>query len=216
VTRTNIFLGRIDQGLAAERLGDHVALETQRALRRLRREDFVQTELIVASVREWNTLIHLAGCDVFTAPCAVLRALLEQREVGAEAIASQLGASYEDRLGIGAEALAALGPQGAARLYRIEPELIQFLRELREHPEDTAWHDGDALYKRFDAAGMGDLFHAPTADERGELRQSKLPRLDGELIGRVALDTHFSLLANADFAIAQEQIDAAIAERVGE
>ena len=47
-------------------------LEAQRALRRLRRETGTKTQLIVASIREWQTLFRVAGCDVFTAPCSVL------------------------------------------------------------------------------------------------------------------------------------------------
>jgi transaldolase len=43
VTRTNIFMGRLNQGFHASLLGEHVAVEAQRALRRLRREHGVKT-----------------------------------------------------------------------------------------------------------------------------------------------------------------------------
>jgi transaldolase len=52
VTRTNIFMGRLDQGLKAELLGAHVALETQRMLQRLRQNPGIKTQLIVASLRD--------------------------------------------------------------------------------------------------------------------------------------------------------------------
>ena len=76
--------------------------------------------------------------------------------------------------------------------------------------------DGEALLRRFESAGFADLFHAPSAGERDELAQGKLPRLDGTLVERVPLDTHYSLLANADFARAQDEIDEAIAKRLDE
>ena len=56
---------------ALPRLGDHAAdpdtrtLFSQiRALRRLRRETSAKTQLIVASIREWQSLVRVAGWDV--------------------------------------------------------------------------------------------------------------------------------------------------------
>jgi transaldolase len=63
VTRTNIFMGRLNQGLRAERVGEHVDLEAQRALRELRNQGRVKTRLIVASVHDAGTLEHVAGTD---------------------------------------------------------------------------------------------------------------------------------------------------------
>jgi hypothetical protein len=76
VARTNIFMGRLNRGLHADLLGEHVVLEAQRAIERLRRSAGVATRLIVASMREWQTFVRVAGCDAFTAPAAVLRELL--------------------------------------------------------------------------------------------------------------------------------------------
>src|SRR6185503_15847378 len=50
VTRANIFMGRLNQGFHAALLGEHVDLEAQRSLRRLRREAGVRTLLIIASI----------------------------------------------------------------------------------------------------------------------------------------------------------------------
>ena len=204
VARTNVFMGRLNQGFEAKLLGEHVDLEAQRALVRLRREDGVRTQLIVASLREWQSLVRVAGCDVFTAPCAVLRGFLEQDEIAPEQIESRLESSYEDALGVSDEVMARLGPARIARLWRVEPELVELLRELRS----AHLADGEALRRRFEAAGFGDLFHAPTRGEREEIGRDKLPRRDGTLLGQIALDTHLSLLANADFARAQREIDA--------
>jgi transaldolase len=214
VARTNIFMGRIDQGLRADRLGEHVDLETQRWIRRLRAEDGVRTQLIIASMREWETFVRVAGCDVFTAPCAVLREFLAQDEAAVGALPSMLEASYAGELGVASEVSDRLGGDRIARLYGVEPELIEFLRELRGHPASPAFADGDALGEAFDAAGFGDLFHVPTRSERAEMERGKLPDLEGELVQRIPLDTHYSLLANADFGAHQRELDREFAKRL--
>jgi transaldolase len=207
VTRTNIFMGRLDQGLEAELLGAHVSLEAQRALRRLRADHGVKTELIVASMRAWRTFVDTAGCDVFTAPCTVLRAFLDQSEVTPAQIKSRLETSYQDRLGISARVQRAVGAERIAGLYQVEPELIKFLREFRSTDEWRAMLDGDALYRRFEGAGFASLFYAPSEREWQDLRQSKLPDLDSPLTTSLPLDTLYSLLADGDFENHQEAID---------
>jgi transaldolase len=213
VTRTNIFMGRLNQGLEAQLLGEHVDLEAQRALLGLRRDDGVKTQLIVASMREWQAFVRVAGCDVFTAPCGVLRDFLEQEEVPPEKIESRLETSYADELGVSDAVTEKLGPEKIARLYDVEPDFVEFLRELRRAPDFESL-DGETLFKHFDRAGFGDLFHAPTAAEREELERGKLPELDGALVRRIPIDTHYSLLANADFVRYQDEIDAEIGKRL--
>lgn len=214
-SRTNVFMGRIDQGLEAELLGEHVDLEAQRTLADLRRCDGVATQLIVASMHDWRTFVRAAGCDVFTAPCDVLRDWLEQDEVAPEEVTSRLETSYRDVFRVSQRVRERLGDSAIARLWEVEPALLEFLRELRDDEELAHATGGDRLFERFDEAGFGDLFHAPSDAQRAELGRGKLPELDGELVDRVPLDTHYSLLANADFERHQEAIDAAIADRVG-
>lgn len=210
VSRTNVFMGRLDQALGAARLGEHVVREAQRALLALRREAGVPTELIVASLRDWRSLVRLAGCDVFTVPCAVLRAFLEQAEVAPERIEPGLARPVEGDLGVSPAALERLGPARIARLHQVEPAWVELLLALRAERLD----DADSLRRRVEAAGFGDFFHVPDAAEREELERGKLPRLDGPLTPRLALDTHMSLLANADFARAQREIDAELERRL--
>jgi len=215
VTLTNIFMGRINQGMKAALLGEHVDLEAQRALRRLRDDVGVKTLLIVASVREWQTFVRVAGCDAFTAPLDAIRAFLTQTEIAPEAVRSQLDTSYADRLGIANDVLQALGAPRIARLYDVESDLVRFLTEYRATAEYQALRDGEALYKRCDQAGFGDLFYAPTAAEWQELRQNKLPQIGSALSTRLPLDTLYTLLADADFEKFQDDMDALIDERVG-
>lgn len=211
-TRTNVFLGRIEQGLEAELLGEHVALEAQRALAEVRQRDGVDTQLIVASMRDWRTFVRLAGCDVFTAPCSVLSGFLAQEEVGPREVIDRREEVYVFR--ISKPVQVTLGEERIRRLWKVEPEFVEFLRELRRRPDFLALTDGDALFARFDAAGFGDFFHAPTEAERREASAGKLPALDRELVRTAALDAHYSLLANADFAAHQVKIDDELRERV--
>ena len=215
VTRTNIFMGRINQGLKANLLAEHVGLEAQRALIKLRRDAGVKTQLIVASVREWETFVKVAGCDVFTAPCDAIRGFLEQKDYAPEEVRSQLETSYEDELGVSREVNRKLGPMGAARLYEVEPELIEFMTDLRKSSEYASMNDGEQLYKRFDEAGFADLFHAPHDAEWVELRQSKLPKLESTLTQRLPIDTLYSLLADSDFEKSQDEMDEKIQKRIG-
>ncbi|HEV8675707.1 MAG TPA: transaldolase family protein [Methylomirabilota bacterium] len=216
VTRTNIFMGRLNQGLRAAVLGEHVVLETQRALRRLRRDAGVKTHLIVASMREWQTFPRVAGSDVFTAPCSVLRDFLAQTEVPPAALRSQLDTSYEEQLGIAAEATQALGTERIARLWRVEPEFVEFLRSYRATAEYRGLRDGERLWRRFEEAGYGDFFCAPDRAEWATLRTSKLPDLDSPLTARLALDTHYSLLADGDFVGHQDAIDGELGGQAGQ
>lgn len=214
VTRTNIFMGRLNQGLQAELLGEHVNLEAQRALRRLRREIGIRTQLIVASMREWQTFVRTAGCDVYTAPCSVIDDFLTQTDVSPKEIQNQLETSYEDRLGIADHVMCTFGHDRIARLYRIEPELVEFLRDFCGTAEYRNLQDGDGLFQRLDEAGFADLFYAPNDAESKELRRAKIPDLDAPITARVPLDTLYSLLADADFEKYQEEMDRAIEQRL--
>jgi transaldolase len=215
VTLTNIFMGRINQGLEAKLLGEHVDLAAQRALLAARRESGAKTLLIVASVREWQTFVHVAGCDVFTSPCKAIADLMSQTEYAPGDIRSQLKTSYEDRLGISPAMLAKAGEKTIARLYDVEPDLVRFLTELRNSAEYRALRDGDHLAKMFDRAGFGDLFYAPTASEWQTMRKNKLPDFGGELAKRLPLDTLYTLLADADFEKYQEEMDEMIRAAMG-
>jgi len=209
--RTNVFMGRLDQGLGAEQLGAHVSLCAQRLLHGLRDDPGAKTQLIVASIRDWRVFPRTAGCDVYTAPCEVLREFLGQQEVEPDALESRLETSYEDELGIPDETRAKLDDDAVARLWTVEPELLEFLREYRATEEYRGLRPasgGEALTRRFEEAGFGDFFHAP--DEAGweAIRAGKVPDLDAPITGEVALDTLYSLMADADFAKHQRAMDA--------
>jgi transaldolase len=215
VRRTNVFMGRLNDGLRARLLGEHVDLEAQRALHRLRSEWGIGTLLIVASLHDWRSVIATAGCDVFTMPCSVLHELIRQREVPPEAVHSRLDCSYEDRLGVAPEVLRALGPERISRLYRVEPELVEFLLEYRASEEYRGLTEGETLRRRFEEAGFGDLFHAPSRAERLVIWEAKVPDPTSPIASRIPLDTLYSLMADADFRRHQEAMDRWLVERAG-
>jgi hypothetical protein len=68
--------------------------------------------------------------------------------------------------------------------------------------------------RHFDEAGYGDMFYSPTNADWTELEKRKLPDLDAPLTGKLPLDTLYSLLAFADFAKFQEEMDAQIHEQI--
>lgn len=214
VTLTNIFMGRINQGLEATLLGEHVDLCAQRELLALRRDHGVKTRLIVASIRDWQTFVLVAGCDVFTSPVQVIHELMTQKEIPASQIHSQLGTSYAGQMKIGTGALDSIGVEGVTRLYQVEMDFVRFLVELRARPDYGAMTDGAALAREFERAGFGDFFYAPAESEWLELRRNKLPQLDSELARRLPLDTLFTLLADADFIKYQEEMDAMLRPRI--
>ncbi|WNM63285.1 transaldolase family protein [Candidatus Nitrospira neomarina] len=211
ITRTNIFMGRLDQGLETDYLGAHVSLETQRHLLNLRKNVGIKTQLIVASMRQGKSFLETAGCDVYTAPCKVIQEFLDLPEVPQE-IPSQVNTSYEDRLGIPPAISAKLTNECIARLYRVEPELREFLLEYRATKEYAQLQDADALVKRFDQAGFKDLFYAPAPGEWEEIRRSKIPDPAAPLTRQLPLDTLYTLMADADFEKHQAEMDQAIEE----
>jgi transaldolase len=105
-----------------------------------------------------------------------------------------------------------LSSEEISRLWRVEPEYIEFLRELSITEEFRMMYDGDLLFKKFDEAGYGDVFYGPTESEWQQMRSNKLPDFDTELPKKIALDTLYSLLADADFEKHQEKIDEKIRE----
>ncbi|MDR7416292.1 MAG: transaldolase family protein [Armatimonadota bacterium] len=207
--RTNIFLGRLNEGLRAQVLGEHVLLTSQRHLRDLRARCGLRTLNMGASVRRPETLVLTAGCDAYTAPAPVLRSFLTQPE---SEIRDRTEEDLSGALGVDPEVVERVGGMDRiARLYRVEPEFVAFLLQLREDPELDRM-DGDALAERFERAGFGDLFYRPSPEEWRELRKSKLPDLNAPYVRRIPLDTLYSLLALGDFANFQDRMDARIRE----
>ena len=213
--RTNVFLGRLSQGLGSELLGEQVVLETQRQVTRLRQKFGIRTLNMLASVRRWQTMVLTAGCDVYTVPYSVLKAFFTQTEIGPEQIQNCLNADYADRLAISDKVLEKVGLTKIQQLYQVEPEFIEFLIELRSSA-DYASVDGEDLFKRFDEAGFGDFFYSPSSSEWRELKKGKLPDLDSELTRRLPLDTLYSLLAVGDFINFQDRMDEMIRASVGD
>jgi transaldolase len=212
-SRTNVFLGRINQDLQSGFLAEHVCLEAQRTLRRLRADDEVQTLLIVARVPDWRALIRLAGCDVITAPCDVYRDFLSAG-LSTHEVASRLKYSYAENLEIPKTVIQSIGRYQIAGLYRIQEEQIQLLRALRSSEEYRRMQSGEELRDALERAGFTGLFHSPSEEERAEIEQDDFSIPRTKLSRRLALDTLFSLRVDAEFRRRQEQIDQELGEWV--
>jgi transaldolase len=208
-SRSSIFMGRINRGVGAAFLGEHVILSAQRCLRRLRHEGSTKSRLIVSSVREARSIAETAGCDYITAPCETIRAFMDQ-ELNPVEITSQLETSYESCLGLNGRAIRELGLSRIAQLYHLEIEFLEFLTELRKRLNKEPIQDTDKLFALFELGGFGEIFYSPSPAEWRDLRRSRLPDLDSELTRRIPLDTLYSLLAFADFKTAEENVDAEI------
>ncbi len=205
VSRTNVFSGRIDASLSSERAGAEACLSAQRALQSIRGEHGCSTQLIVASIRDTQTIVQTAGCDAMTAPPDVLSELLGARELGAAELESRLEVSYRDDLGLSPEAERRLGVDRVDRLFDVEPDFVEFLTTYGRSDSFAAARDGEAVARRFDEAGFGDFFAFPSESEWRELARSKVPEIrEGNVH---VLDTELSLRANADFATHQRYID---------
>ncbi|GJL48942.1 MAG: hypothetical protein NPIRA01_01690 [Nitrospirales bacterium] len=216
VTRTNIFMGRLDQGFQAELLGAHVTLEAQRILHKLRTNARVKTQLIVASIRQWESLVQTAGCDVYTAPCKVLRAFLQQNDVPPESIENQLTTSYANQLGIPDSVRHHIDTERLARLYEVESEFLEFLLTYRQTDEYQQLNDPDTLVTRFEEAGFKDFFTSPFPSQWKELQRGKVPNLIAPITQQFDIDTLYSLLADADFEQHQNEMDQEIEEHLVE
>lgn len=212
VSRTNIFMGRLDQGFQAEYLGAHVTLEAQRMVHKLRTNARVKTQLIVASIRQWESLVQTAGCDVYTAPCKVLRAFLQQKDVPPESIENQLNTSYANQLGIPDSVRHHKNSERIVRLYHVESELLEFLLTYRQTDEYQQLKDPDTLVTRFEEAGFKNFFASPSSSQWKELQRGKVPNLIAPITQQFAIDTLYSLLADADFEQHQREMDQEIEE----
>lgn len=211
--RSNVFIGRLSQGLQSELLGEQVVLEAQRQLSKLRMKYGLKTLNIVASMRKWQTFLLTAGCDVYTSPYPVLKDFLMQKEVPAGEIASKLEQSYVDQLHLKEEVVSKIGENRLRSLFVVEPEFIEFLITLRNSAEFEEM-DGEGLQKSFEKAGFGDFFYAPTVQEWAELKKGKLPDLNSELTKKIALDMLYSLLAIGDFSNFQHKMDAEVIKKI--
>jgi len=101
-----------------------------------------------------------------------------------------------------------------ARLCRIEPKFVEFLKDYRQTVEYRNLEDGDLLFERFDEVGFGGLFYAPSVTDWDEIRCDKIPNLDAPLTQRIPRDTLYSLFADADFEKHQEEMDREIKSHI--
>jgi hypothetical protein len=174
----------------------------------------LKTKLIIANVSEWQSVLGLAGCDYVTAPPHLVRDLLSPELRSDYDVNAEMAAFHEEMFSCSEAVKRVLGDTEISELFSISPEFVDFLMTLRRSRSYKSLRDGDLLAKTFDEAGFGSFFYSPNGAAWKSLTDRKLPDLTGPLIREVALDTHFSLLADADFQRYHSRFDAFIEPRM--
>lgn len=171
----NVFLGRINAFVADNKLGDGVnagekaTLASQRGLRRLKKEQNLDTRQIAASMRNGQQCEDLLGLDTFTMPTAAAKEFLKKNPPVNTVVDKTKNdppvtfAPTADAKGERLDCFWAITPQfekAAAAVARLDPK------------KATA----DDVVKTLQQNGITDLFPAFTADEAARItKEGKIP-----------------------------------------
>ncbi len=215
----NVFLGRLNAYIVAEKLGDgqwvgeRATLASQATLRELRAQGLTGTRQIAASMRAGEQVATLAGLDVYTMPCAVAEAFLASAPDPAD-LADRTGEDYRPRWAEGVDPVA----EGLEDLWKVEDDLRAAANRLAElDPMTIKPEDLRALLHEY---GQGSLFPELRPSEAEALAaEGKLPKrarwMDSIAHGRCGLDALFTMAGLAAFAKDQAALDARILDHLG-
>ena len=203
-TFLNVFLGRLNQVVAENKLGsgdgvgEKVTLATQQAMTEVRKQFAdVSTRLIAASIRGGKQVAFLAGVDVLTIPPAALEEYYAYAESGEEIISH-----------IGENVTANIDPEGAGRfasLWEVSDSFKQFVDALTASP---ALDDMTGNQMRSFCRQQGiDLFHDFSAEDYRKITdKGKIPSLS-DWPEQVALDDLMTQSALMSFTKDQNALD---------
>ena len=203
-TFLNVFLGRLNQVVAENKLGsgdgvgEKVTLATQQAMTEVRTQfAYVSTRLIAASIRGGKQVAFLAGVDVLTIPPAALEEYYIYAESGEEIISH-----------IGENVTANIDPEGAGRfasLWEVSDSFKQFVDALKASP---ALDDMTGNQMRSFCRQQGiDLFHDFSAEDYRKITdKGKIPCLS-DWPEQVALDDLMTQSALMSFTKDQNALD---------
>jgi len=210
----NVFLGRLNQVVADNGLGDgrnvgeKAALAAQRAVSEIKAaRPAVGTMLIAASMRAASQMVELAGVDVQTAPPKVAEEFLAG-EVSPAEIASQVERDPEIALKPGISAAEA----GLEVLWEIDDAARRTTEDLlRADPLKLTAED---VMRASEDHGAG-LFHRFRPGEDAAIAaKGKIPEL-ARWRGKVALDDLMTRSGLLSFASDQRALDERIRELIG-
>ena len=177
---------------SGENVGERACLASDAQMKRIRSETGATGPLqIAASMRGAGQLVTLAGVDVFTAPPKAFEGFLK------------LDISPDEVKRYPTTELPVEADIDLSSLWEVSEAVRTLGAAVDSRGVDTA-RDLVALSME---AGVGDLFHAWTDDERAEVRaDGKIPVLS-KWLGRIALDDLMTRAALESFRVDQNALD---------
>lgn len=209
-TYCNVFLGRLNQVVTDNRLGDgkyvgeKAAMATQVVVRDLRASGRSNTKMIAASMRSAQQAIDLAGCDVYTIPPKAAKELMTAKPDPAT-LTSQVERTFDVNF------LPTVDVKKLDVLWTVSDSTRALADDLVSRgPLNLT---GDDLRKADAEHGAG-LFHRYTTADVVDIRaQGKIPDLDRwKDENKVALDDLMTQSALQSFAKDQAELDAHLRE----
>jgi transaldolase len=204
-TFCNVFLGRLNQVVSDNRLGDgklvgeKATMATAMAIRELRDAGRTQTRLIAASMRDPSQVTALAGVDVFTMPPKVAKAFIESKPDPAS-LSSGIGHAFD------VEFYPGVDPKSVELLWTVDDKIKALTDDLARRGGVNL--TGDDLREADEQHGTN-LFHRFTTLERSDIQeQGKIPDLDRFKHDHdIALDDLMTQSALQSFAKDQAALD---------
>ena len=208
----NVFLGRLNQFVVDNKLGDgayvgeRATVASQEAIRNLRRTYDVPCRQIAASFRDAQQVRDLAGVDVLTLPVKVAKGFLDMR-LGAWDIANRSMQSYRPSLAGGVDPASIR----LETLWEVGDNLAATVDELEKQADLDRMSPSD-LVSFFGERGCGDFLVPWTDPQRAtSAAEGKIPRLDNwrDLLASktIGLDSLMNLAGLGSFIKDQEQMD---------
>jgi transaldolase len=211
----NVFLGRINAFVSDNKLGDgknageKATLASQRGLRRLTKEQGLQTKQIAASMRSGKQCQDLLGLDTFTMPTAAAKEFL-QSNPPANTLVDQTKHDPAVTFAAGAD----VGGERLDCFWAITPQFEQAAAACAKlDPKRAKAEDVVATLKQH---GITDLFPSFTGDEAAKLnKEGKIPVhaswRDRVKAGTASWDGILTAAALASFTQDQQALDDRIA-----
>jgi len=209
----NVFLGRIgayfkNNGLGTgDGTGERTVISSQRYVTELTENNAEPTQLIAASLRNYQQLDALAGTDVFTMPTKVAA---DGKQKLRGKITSKLGVGYPVDV---TDEAAIYHPE---KIWNVTNKELALAKSL----DTDCPKNGSELIDRVHAAGCGDLFpYLSDRDLQYIAEDGKIPKHERWArrieSGELAIDTLLNLAGLASFTSDQAELDNRIRKIIG-
>ncbi|MGM0376313.1 MAG: transaldolase family protein [Bacteroidota bacterium] len=212
---TNVFLGRIGAYMTQNQLGEaegpgeKTVHHTQKCLQSLRKEYGLNTQLIAASIRDYQQLTSLCGIDVLTIPPKVAADALKNLE-------GPFPSMNDHDFHVVYEPGVSTSELQIDKLWHVDDTEKRVFRNLRDQLPQNGWELVDHLREE----GMTDIFpHMTPMEEHFVREEGKIPRherwSDYIAKGETAIDALLNLAGLAAFAKDQKELDDRVKQIAG-